>query len=280
MTVGHRRRPRGWVDDAGRPVRRCSASLAPQIGRLCRLGGDPGWRGPWNLSVPWGVSGRLAITREGRIANSCPLALSRPALAAVGCAGPAAVSGFSRSLVTEVVTGLLGTAGSKRSPLVPAMGRLRSGTAGSGACGHSQPGGSASSNPTATASQPGTRDVSAGQRFAGTSPVSVFGPIGHRVVTETSGVGSSAGVMSGDLMPSGTRPEPSRKAAARLPDSAVSDRRNLVVDRLVGGGPHVEQDRRGGPFVRPLVHEDHRHVLDGVVVPGAAVVAVPPVTPH
>jgi len=62
-----------------------------------------------------------------------------------------AVSGFSRSLVTEVVTGLLGTAGSERSPLVPAMGRSRSKTAGSGACGHRQPGGSASSNPTATA---------------------------------------------------------------------------------------------------------------------------------
>lgn len=71
MTVGHRRRPRGWVDDAGRPVRRCSASLAPQIGRLCRRGDDPRWRGPGNLSVPWRVSGRLAITREGRIANSC-----------------------------------------------------------------------------------------------------------------------------------------------------------------------------------------------------------------
>src|ERR1700722_2424996 len=52
-----------------------------------------------------------------------------------------------------------------------------------------------------------------------------------------------------------------------------------VVDRLVGSGPEVEEKRqlaRRGPA---LGHEDHRHVLGRVVVPGGAVPAPPSVAP-
>jgi len=86
VTVGHRRRPRaGWTTRVGPFGAVQPVSHRRSVG--CADGDDPRWRGPGSLSVPWRVSGRLTITREGRIANSCPLALSRPALAAVGCAG-------------------------------------------------------------------------------------------------------------------------------------------------------------------------------------------------
>ena len=52
-----------------------------------------------------------------------------------------------------------------------------------------------------------------------------------------------------------------------------------VVYRLVDGGPEVEVDREPRWLVRPLDHEDRRHVLGRVVVPGGAVLAVPSVAP-
>jgi len=190
VTVGHRRRPRGWVDDAGRPVRRCSASLAPQIGRLCRRGDDPRWRGPGNLSVPWRVSGRLAITREGRIANSCPLALSRPALAAVGCAGrPQSVGSavlrsqkWSRDCWARPVPN-----GHRWSP--PWAAHARKPPARAPAVTGSQAAARVQIPPPPPrhpppASHPDAGDVSAEHRLAGTPPASVRGSSSGGVVTK------------------------------------------------------------------------------------------------
>jgi len=56
-------------------------------------------------------------------------------------------------------------------------------------------------------------------------------------------------------------------------------RKVLVVDRLVGGGPEVDQDRQPGRRGRSLGHEDRRHVLGRVVVPAGAVYAGPAVAP-
>src|SRR4051812_40460466 len=53
-----------------------------------------------------------------------------------------------------------------------------------------------------------------------------------------------------------------------------------VVDRLVDSGPEVEPHRQ--PLVagvRPLHHDDRRHVLGGIVVPGGAVETGPSVAP-
>src|SRR5690242_8362166 len=64
-------------------------------------------------------------------------------------------------------------------------------------------------------------------------------------------------------------------------DGSASRRAGSVVDRLVDGGPEVEHRRQ--PLVarmRPLLHEDRRHVLRGIVVPDGAPEAGPPVASH